>query len=123
MAPVTGAGEFGHDQLARQRARPDALLYADAGSPGPRLVPCPDVEDPWETPWSDHHLQAPDGVHSLRSCVYSRVSESARLGTTKDKRKTGRMLFPLHRKLTISPSATSTVLVRLEFRPLRTCRV
>ncbi len=59
----------------------------------------------------------------LASCVYSRLSESARLGTTKDKRKIGKMLFPLHRKLAISPSATSKVLVRLEFRPLRTCRV
>ena len=52
-----------------------------------------------------------------------RWSESARLGTTKDKRKIGKMLFPLHRKATISPSAASKVLVRLEFRPLRTCRV
>lgn len=55
--------------------------------------------------------------------AYSRWSESARLGTTKDKRKIGKMLFPLHRKATISPSAASKVLVRLEFRPLRTCRV
>ena len=50
---------------------------------------------------------------------YSRWSESARLGTTKDKRKIGKMLFPPHRKLAMSPSATSKVLVRLEFRPLR----
>jgi DNA-binding MarR family transcriptional regulator len=52
----------------------------------------------------------------------SRWSESARLGTAKDRRKTGRMLFPLQRKLTISPSAASKVLVRLEFRPLRNFR-
>jgi hypothetical protein len=29
--------------------------------------------------------------------AYSRLSESARLGTTKDSRKIGKMLFPLHR--------------------------
>jgi hypothetical protein len=40
---------------------------------------------------------------------YSRTSESARLGTTKDKRKIGKMLFPVHRKLAISPSAASKV--------------
>ncbi len=51
---------------------------------------------------------------------YSRWSESARLGTTKDRRKIGKMRFPPHRKLAISPSSTSNVLVRLEFRPLRT---
>jgi hypothetical protein len=54
---------------------------------------------------------------------YSRCSESARLGTTKDKRKIGKMLFPPHRKLAISPSATSKVLLRLEFRRVRTCTV
>ena len=54
---------------------------------------------------------------------YSRWSESARLGTTKDRRKIGKMLFPLHRKATVSPSAASKVLVRLEFLPLRTCKV
>jgi acetyl esterase/lipase len=54
---------------------------------------------------------------------YSRWIESARLGTAKDRRKIGKMLFPLHRKLTISPSAASKVLVRLEFRPLRIFRV
>jgi hypothetical protein len=31
------------------------------------------------------------------------------------------MLFPLHRKATVSPSVASNVLVRLEFLPLRTC--
>jgi hypothetical protein len=41
----------------------------------------------------------------------------------KDRRKTGKMLFPLHRKATVSPSVASNVLVRLEFRPLRTCKV
>jgi len=55
--------------------------------------------------------------------LYSRLSVSARLGTTKDKRKIGRMLFPLHRNLAISPSVTSKVFVRLELRPFRTRRV
>lgn len=54
---------------------------------------------------------------TLASCVYSRLSE-CQVGTTKDKRKIRKMLFPLHRKLAISPSATSKVLVWLEFRPL-----
>jgi len=47
----------------------------------------------------------------------------ARLGTKKDARKIGRKLFPVHRKATVWLSAASKVLVRLEFRPLRTCRV
>jgi hypothetical protein len=47
---------------------------------------------------------------------YSRWSGSAKLGTTKDKRKIGKTLFPPHRKATVSRSATSNVLVRLEFR-------
>ena len=64
----------------------------------------------------------PDGA-PIGSRVYSRWSEIARLGTTKDKRKTGKMLFPLHRKATISSSVASKDLVRLEFRPLRTWRV
>jgi hypothetical protein len=41
--------------------------------------------------------------------VYSRLSESARLGTTKDARKIGRILFPVHRKATVSPSVASRV--------------
>jgi hypothetical protein len=53
--------------------------------------------------------------------AYTRWSESAKLGTTKDRRKIGEMLFPLHRKATVSPSVASNVLVRLEFLPLRTC--
>jgi len=57
------------------------------------------------------------------SRAYWRLSESARLGTTKDARKIGKGLFPPHRKATMSPSAASKVRVRLEFRPSRTCRV
>lgn len=41
--------------------------------------------------------------------AYSRLSEIARLGTMKDKRKIGKMLFPVHRKATVSPSAASKV--------------
>jgi hypothetical protein len=37
----------------------------------------------------------------------SRTSFSASLGTTKDARKIGKNLFPVHRKATISPSAAS----------------
>src|SRR5215471_1612879 len=54
---------------------------------------------------------------------YSRWSLIARLGTTKDARKRGKNLLPVHRKATTSPSAASKVSVRLEFRPLRTWRV
>jgi hypothetical protein len=39
----------------------------------------------------------------------SRASFSASLGTTKDARKIGKNLFPVHRKATISPSAASKV--------------
>ena len=39
----------------------------------------------------------------------SRTSFSASLGTTKDARKIGKNLFPVHRKATISPSAASKV--------------
>jgi len=39
----------------------------------------------------------------------TRTSFSASLGTTKDARKIGKNLFPVHRKATISPSATSKV--------------
>ena len=42
-------------------------------------------------------------------CAYSRVSLSARLGTTNDARKSGKNLLPVHRKATISPSAASKV--------------
>jgi hypothetical protein len=39
----------------------------------------------------------------------SRTSFSASLGTTKDARKIGKNLFPVHRKATISPCAASKV--------------
>jgi hypothetical protein len=39
----------------------------------------------------------------------SRTSFSASLGTTKDARKIGKSLFPVHRKATISSSAASKV--------------
>jgi hypothetical protein len=39
----------------------------------------------------------------------SRISFSASLGTTKDARKIGKSLFPVHRKATISSSAASKV--------------
>lgn len=52
--------------------------------------------------------------------VYSAVSGSAGLGTTKDRRKIGRMYLPPRWKRTIWPPAASRVLVRLELRPLQT---
>ncbi len=54
---------------------------------------------------------------------YSRLREIARDGTANDRRKTGRMFFPLHRKAMTWPSSASKVAVRLEFRPLRIFRV
>ena len=39
----------------------------------------------------------------------SRTSFNASLGTTKDARKIGKSLFPVHRKATISSSAASKV--------------
>jgi hypothetical protein len=39
----------------------------------------------------------------------SRTSFSASLGTTKEARKIGKNLFPVHRKATISSSAASKV--------------
>jgi hypothetical protein len=39
----------------------------------------------------------------------TRTSFSASLGTTKDARKIGKNLFPVHRKATISSSAASKV--------------
>jgi ABC-type Na+ transport system ATPase subunit NatA len=41
--------------------------------------------------------------------AYSRLSTSARLGTTKDARKIGKNLLPVHRKATVSPSVASKV--------------
>ena len=41
--------------------------------------------------------------------AHSRTSFSASLGTTKDARKIGKNLFPVHRKATISSSAASKV--------------
>jgi hypothetical protein len=46
--------------------------------------------------------------HRYRSSA-TRRSWSARLGTTKDARKIGRMLFPVHRKATVWLSAASKV--------------
>jgi hypothetical protein len=37
--------------------------------------------------------------------------------------KIGKKLFPVHRKVMVSPSVASKVLVRLKLRPLRTCRL
>jgi hypothetical protein len=51
------------------------------------------------------------------------MERERRTGNDEGQEKIGKMLFPLHRKLTISPSPTSNVLVLLEFRPLRSCRV
>ena len=53
----------------------------------------------------------------------SRTSFNASLGTTKEARKIGKNLFPVHRKATISPSAASKVSVLLDFRSLQICRV
>src|SRR6202035_1980542 len=58
----------------------------------------------------------------LSRFCYSGRSESARRGTTNDTRKIGKNLFPVHRKATTWPSASSKFRVRLRFRPLRTCR-
>jgi Epoxide hydrolase N terminus len=60
---------------------------------------------------------------ALTGPSYSRLSEIARDGTANDRRKIGRMFFPLHRKAMTWPSSASNVAVRLEFRPLRICRV
>ena len=45
----------------------------------------------------------------IRIADYSRRSLSARLGTTKDARKSGKNLLPVHRKAITSPSAASKV--------------
>ena len=60
---------------------------------------------------------------TTETSAHLRTSFSASLGTTKDARKIGKNLFPVHRKATISSSPASKVSVLLEFRPLRTCRV
>src|ERR1039457_7096927 len=51
------------------------------------------------------------------------MSEMARLGLTSVAAKTSGCLLRLQRKATNSSSAASKVLTRLEYRPLRTCRV
>ena len=50
-----------------------------------------------------------DVLVSAITATQSRTSFSASLGTTKDARKIGKNLFPVHRKATISPSAASKV--------------
>jgi hypothetical protein len=50
-----------------------------------------------------------DSARSASQADYSRRRLSARLGTTKDARKIGKNLFPVHRKATTSPSAALKV--------------
>jgi len=62
------------------------------------------------------------GTFRFESPCYSGRSESARRGTTNDRRKIGKNLFPVHRKRDDLALAASKVRVRLKFRPLRACR-
>ncbi len=61
----------------------------------------------------------------VRRGAYDAVVDGERVGSVEmnDTRKIGKNLFPVHRKATSWPSTASKVSVRLEFRPLRTCRV
>src|ERR1700722_3407382 len=61
-------------------------------------------------PRSRGPLRPPSGLSRQRGrSSDSRRSWSARLGTTKDARKIGRKLFPVHRKATVWFSAASKV--------------
>jgi hypothetical protein len=57
--------------------------------------------------------QACSGSRRVEHAAYSCMSESARLGTPKDRRKIGKMRCPPHRNAMGSPSAASNVVVRL----------
>lgn len=59
-----------------------------------------------DTPRSDNDVLV---SATTATPTQSRTSFSASLGTTKDARKIGKNLFPVHRKATISPSAASKV--------------
>jgi hypothetical protein len=54
---------------------------------------------------------------------YSRLSEIARSGLTRDATYLGQTMAPWQRKLTISPSAASKEYSRHEYRPARSRRV
>jgi hypothetical protein len=72
--------------------------------PGPfRLAFCPGPE---RHPGGDNDVLV---SATTATPAQSRTSFSASLGTTKDARKIGKNLFPVHRKATISPSAASKV--------------
>jgi hypothetical protein len=73
-----------------------------------------------EAPYPGRHIRH----QRVYDAVRSRLSEIARDGTANDRRKTGRIFFPLNRKAMTWPSSASKPAVRLEFRrPLRICRV
>src|SRR5664279_6571565 len=76
------------------------------------LVPC----------WFRVVLGVRRSRHGARSSA-SRRNWSARLGTTKDARKIGRKLFPVHRKATVWPSAASNVPVSYTHLTLPTKRI
>jgi hypothetical protein len=84
------------------------LLWRLYGKGGPR-----DRGMRWIT--GGYALQAGGGADEVLvgattgTPTQSRTSFSASLGTTKDARKIGKNLFPVHRKATISPSAASKV--------------
>jgi hypothetical protein len=58
-------------------------------------------------------------AENLPAVILIAVQRECQAGNGEGQKKNGQDALPLHRKLTMSPSAASKVLVRLEFRPLR----
>jgi hypothetical protein len=96
-------GQAGQQLVASHQSRLPRLgaFGTEHGESGPGLA--------W---WSVRHkdFQWPGGAGTVTATpAHSRTSFSASLGTTKDARKIGKNLFPVHRKATISSSAASKV--------------
>ena len=104
-----------------RRTRPAwTTTRSAATTPGTAMPPSPS----WRTPTSPSPRPGSRAGAPARTAGYSRLSEIARDGTANDRRKIGRMFFPLNRKAMTWSSSASKAAVRLEFRrPLRICRV
>ena len=136
--PVSGRGR----ELAGARWRRRGWICAQAVTGGTRLVGPSGMLRVVATRLSGRPLAAGAAASASAGCTdlpRSRAVDSTEMVSLSSRRGmlwrharwrlpsplfvTSAMLFPLHRKATVSPAAASKVLVRLEFRPLRSCRV
>jgi len=104
-----GAVVIGFMQPYSRRAEVKALQDAGVTSFAVELIPR--ISRVRSGGFFGTHIPSDDNdvLVSAITATQSRTSFSASLGTTKDARKIGKNLFPVHRKATISPSAASKV--------------